>query len=496
MSLALEIEFLLGTCYAATGPDSALPDWPPQPDRVFSALVASWGARGENEQEAKALEWLESLPPPLVMAPEAFPRMAAVVYVPPNDPQTGRVGNPNVMPGFRSRQPRRFPASRPHSALLRFVWRDAGPDAGTLTALNSLAADTAYVGHSASLTRCRFLRVDGDGPTDARPVRRRSYPGRFAELRRNYQEFVRSGGQRGRPLAGAPASLEASGDEPPQSVFARRWLLLEHVGGDMPDIRASALVGKAIRDTLLAGYGRTGREDRIPEALSGHTPDGSPSRLPHAAIIPLAYVGFPYADGHVMGFAVVPPHDAGLLDDVDFLRALRAVSKLDEVRGRRVMVVKPAAGSGRDGFEVLLSPTFEPPANRHSFDARFYARPSRTFATVTPIVLDRHLKQKGDARTEEMVALISASCRNVGLPEPLGVVPSKHSAIEGAVSAWPSAGSPPWMRWRVPDTFATRQLVHAVITFAEPVNGPIILGAGRHVGLGLCRPLHDGGARR
>jgi CRISPR-associated protein Csb2 len=45
------------------------------------------------------------------------------------------------------------------------------------------------------------------------------------------------------------------------------------------------------------------------------------------------------------------------------------------------------------------------------------------------------------------------------------------------------------MNWRLPPSLATRQLTHAVIRFAEPIDGPVILGAGRFVGLGLCRPI-------
>jgi CRISPR-associated protein Csb2 len=30
-----------------------------------------------------------------------------------------------------------------------------------------------------------------------------------------------------------------------------------------------------------------------------------------------------------------------------------------------------------------------------------------------------------------------------------------------------------------------------VIEFAEPVAGPVLLGAGRFVGLGLCLPLRE-----
>jgi CRISPR-associated protein Csb2 len=80
------------------------------------------------------------------------------------------------------------------------------------------------------------------------------------------------------------------------------------------------------------------------------------------------------------------------------------------------------------------------------------------------------------------------------LPEPEAVVADKHSAIEGAPSAYPSARSPDWAHWRLPQSLATRQLTHALLRFPKEVEGPVILGAGRFVGLGLCQPL-DGAGR-
>ena len=95
------------------------------------------------------------------------------------------------------------------------------------------------------------------------------------------------------------------------------------------------------------------------------------------------------------------------------------------------------------------------------------------------------------------------ACRNVGLPAParaivrngseqreqLAVAVGKHSAIEGAPSAYPIGRAPRWTGWRLPKSLASRQLTHAVLQFAEPVRGPVILGAGRFAGLGLCRTL-------
>lgn len=493
MSLVLEIEYLSGVCFAALGPDSDLPDWPPQPDRVFSALVATWGARGERADEAEALEWLESQPVPKLEASEHSPRTAPISFVPPNDAESGRSGNRAVLPAFRRRQPRRFPATRPDLPLVRLIWSDVSPSEDTFAALEALAADTAYVGHSASLTRCRFQRGPaGSLSGQVRSPRRRVYPGRLAELRRSYELFAASGGKRGRPLAGAPVRPEPEAEHRPPYAFEDRWLLLEHVDGQMPDVRAAALVAKAIRDALLCGYRRAGLEDRIPEVVSGHAADGSPSRKPHLAIVPLPFTGFPYADGHIMGFALVPPRGSEILADDDLRRALRRIAPLDEHHGWRVVTVRPKAGkSPEPPFSVALSPTFEPPPGKSSLDPALYRGPARTFATITPIALDRHLKQTGEARNAEIADQLLGACRNVGLPQAEIVVSDKHSAFEGAPSAYPSGKSPPWLRWRMPATLRSRQLTHAVLRFPEPVQGPVLLGAGRYVGLGLCRPLSD-----
>jgi CRISPR-associated protein Csb2 len=155
------------------------------------------------------------------------------------------------------------------------------------------------------------------------------------------------------------------------------------------------------------------------------------------------------------------------------------------------LTVKSKEGTTPErAFSIALSPTFE--SSRWSLDPELYIRPGQLFATVTPIALDRHLKTQGEARQAEIIAQIASACRHIGLSEPKEIVPEKHSALEGAPSAYPSSRSPAWMRWRLPVSIASRQLTHAMIHFAVPVEGPLILGAGRFVGLGLCRPLHAG----
>lgn len=491
MTLVLEIEYLTGVAFAAINPDSPVPDWPPQPDRVFSALVASWAARGGREDEAAALRWLEELPAPRIHESGTEDRTGAIVFVPPNDSQSNKSKHErDVLPALRRRQPRRFPATRPNDATIRFVWPDAAAEPLMLSTLNELASDTAYVGHSSSLTRCRF--VDDAGSIDLSNTslpERTVYPGRLHELRGAYARFEQSASRKDRPQRGADVLPQQQVELPRLNHFSDRWLLLEHVDGSMPDLRACAIVAKTIRDALLAGYERIGLGDQVPEVISGHDSNGTPTRAPHLAIIPLAFIGFPYADGSVLGYALVPPTGNPILEHEALRRALRTLAPLDGEKGRRLLTIRTRAGTpSHQAFSIELSPGFE--ALKASLDSARYAARARTFATVTPIALDRHLKSKGEARQHEIEAQVAAACSRIGLPAPLQVVADKHTAITGAPSAYPSGSSPAWMGWRLPTSLATRQLTHAVIRFAEPVDGPMILGAGRFVGLGLCLPIN------
>lgn len=141
-----------------------------------------------------------------------------------------------------------------------------------------------------------------------------------------------------------------------------------------------------------------------------------------------------------------------------------------------------------DGDDLHLRFSLAGETPRRSLDPMPYVGEAEIWATCTPVVLDRHLKETGnEARQAEIESLLRRACANIGLPEPERVVAGKHSALEGAPSAYPSGRAPPWTGWRLPQSLASRQLTHAVLQFRHPVRGPVILGAGRFVGLGLCR---------
>ncbi len=470
--LALEVELLTGVYRGARSSADDAADWPPQPDRVFSALVASWGARGEDPAERRSLEWLERQEPPRIEASPCSMRTTPHVYVPPNDAPKEKKDYGQIIPAKRKGKPRQFQVACPDDPTLTYVWASAPADE-PLRRLADIARDVSYLGHSASLVRCRFVKVENGSAGSLRPVRQRVYPGRLAELERAF---------RANPVR---PSIRPGATVKPQAPLAAPkdsdWLVLEIVSARRPDLRASAILCRLVRQALMSGYGRQ-RAAEVPEALSGHTSDGRPTAAPHIAVVPMPFVGTDHATGTVFGFAVIPPSGRRLRDIPGLFEAFKEVAPYAADRERRVL---PLGAPGMDDcFE--LSPVVD--ERLRSLSPGPYRTRSRRWASVTPVVLDRHLKKRTDAEARDLIA---RACRNVGLPhpDPERIQTGRHSAVRGAPSSRPHRGAPPWERWQVPEAFRSRPLVHAVVEFPEPVPGPVLLGAGRFVGLGLMRAL-------
>jgi len=471
MNLILEIEFLTGVCRAARSPSDPTPNWPPQPDRVFSALVSAWGVRGELPDERAALEWLERQESPKIQASDQYARTAPDVYVPPNDVK--------ILPDQRLGKARRFPVARPEDPNVELIWSKV-PETTVLDSLNAVASCIGYIGHSSSLTRCRFSASNGK-VTKRKPTlaRRQIYPGRLVELEKAYHVRPEHPNiSPGTPIVRQPRLEQRSSPD---------WLVLEVIGGEIPDIRASALVCRLLRQALMAGYRRAGQGDTIPEIVSGHTPDGTPTRKSHLSVVPMTFVGSRYADGHVLGFALIPPPGVSLLKLDGFRAAFETVAHYCTKMQRRVLSLQGMPLSGR----LDLAPAPDNKDGKRSLSPDPYLMAARCWASVTPIVLDRHLKASRD--DAEIRKLVANACTNAGLPQPdpEQILITKHSAVRGAPAAWPSRGEPPWTRWKVPKPLESRRLIHAVINFQQDLSGPVLIGAGRFTGLGLCRPMES-----
>ncbi len=476
--LSMGIRYLCGWAMATDVADRQKAEWPPHPDRAFMALVAAHHECDGDAEERVALEWLEKqAPPSLHVALAVSHRTPVTSFVPVNDATGPKVGRKSpaastaaaaldVLPERRSRQPRGFPVVIPPDPVVHLIWPEAVDVDDHRRALSALCRKVTCIGHSASLVQMwvaeaplpASLAPDELGETKLRVPS----VGRLAQLEANY-----AAGRR-------PTTARSQGYAPPAtrepgsvagSVFDDALIILRLVNGPRIGLRSSALFIRSLRGLVMSRA-----PEPLPEWVSGHREDGRPTDEHHIAFLPLADVGHRHADGHLLGAALaiprgVPMHEAAalmkaLFESGDSFRIydgpwLNATLQLE---GREVPPVALRAGTW-------------------CADPRIG---SRRWTTATPIVLDRFPKRASDA-----TAAVALACRRVDLPEPVEVACHGVSLLSGAPTARefpaPTFGSPPARRWHT----------HATLTFAEPVIGPLVLGAGRYRGYGFCRPIAE-----
>ncbi|MCK6529494.1 MAG: type I-U CRISPR-associated protein Cas5/Cas6 [Candidatus Brocadiae bacterium] len=473
--IVLVVELLAGRYVATSRYDREEAEWPPHPDRLFSALVAAWKEGEFGDEEGAALKWLEAQPPPRVRASDAHARKTVATYVPVNDtaiPQAGRKADSRapspdawrLLPGTRPRKERRFPTVVPEESIVRYGWADVDSqgDQRHVAALGRLAAAVGYLGHSSTPVRVALgdpAELDANWvPDPTGPLRLRvPVPGRIRELEESY-----SAGERpiAAPAARYSAARRGAAGVVAASVFGEA-VVYRRVDGPRIPLHASTVVTGAVRDALICHI-----EDPVPEVFSGHGDGGAPSQRPHLAVAPLANVGHDWADGAMAGFALLLPRET---PDGDVRRLFAALTALDEEGEPRFRKL----AMGRGGAWSIERVVGDAPLRSLSLGR--YERPSRRWASVTPVVLDRWPKDRPGL---DPASLIRRACAHVELPEPARVHVGQVSPILGVAPA--SHFIPPEGR-----TSLLRPRVHAVLEFEQEVRGPLLLGAGRYLGLGL-----------
>lgn len=441
--LALEIEFLTGRYRATAFRERNASEWPPHPSRIFSALVAALYEAGLGSEARDALLWLETQPAPEIAATDAVQREIAFHFVPVNDDSRPIE--------FRKKQPRAFPAMWPVSPVVHLIWPNAEPPPAVRAGLDELAAFTTYLGHSSSLVRASFQdtaemsathRPDPQGELNLRVPR----AGRLEMLDLRFQ--------RGLPVdAGAferYAEVASIAAPVAQSGFDEMLVIRCEEGRAVPLSATIHLTG-ILRDAVLEKAGAD-----APAVFHGH------GDTPHVGYIPLPFVGRKYADGHLLGLAAVLPRGLSRADRRAVIAAFGEIKKL----------TLGAYGN----WHVRAVPQ---PSSVTTLDPQTWTRPSQTWATVTPIVFDHFPRDRDGRRAAEIIA---DSCQRIGLPVPAHVDLSGFSKFIGV---------PPVRDFRIRrrESDPPRPATHAVLHFDQRVRGPVILGAARFFGLGLCRPF-------
>lgn len=515
--LVIEVELLTGRYVAKERHREA--EWPPHPARLFSALVSSLYAgavaevtlpstdagttkrRGKaqpnfgetkyqtDQNEAGALKWLERQPAPEIACSEQVRWRGVVDYfVPANDSPAQPV---KYLPELRRRNARTFPSVTPDVPRVSFQWPKAEPGQH-FDALQRLASRISYLGHSSSFAAVEVRTVIGTLPNlfpnesgHSAAVLRWVEEGQLDYLEKVYpaNEATRQNYRLpSRPIAYAARSEDQQESAAPRSCMDGEWIIFRRAFGPVLPVEFALRVTRALREFVLERAAST-LTSRARELLSGLSREGKPLQEPHVAWLALPFVGNRHATGEIKGLAVLLPRHLKIRENRELEDELLAALALEGPL--------PLPGIGTWSLQRVRfgkeTETLQPQTWRRS---------SQRWATVTPIVLDRHpdrffgRRPRTDAerercrRAEEEIAeTIQLACTRVELPRPESVALSTASLVVGSAPAsrfplMASKGGQP-----------ARRHVHAEVIFSEPISGPVVLGAGRYLGYGLCRPL-------
>lgn len=492
---ALGVEFLMRRAIMTRIDNREEAEWPPHPDRVFMALVAAFGEWGLQEPDpelyANALKWLEGIGAPALRLPEtASKRTSFTSYVPVNDDSSpaskkGPYGAMGSMPIGRNRQPRSFPAVVPGEPTFHLIWDAAEVPAEVRPALEQLCRNVTYLGHSATPVRVWIDANPGSPtlfPNAPRPTHRLRVSGKG---RTEYLRGRHAVGLRPQPSLwegyGPPRKEPDVGVAPEQPFDPGLFVFRELPGNRRYVMESCGIIADAIRVELVRRCGPNVQD--APEWLSGHAPDGSPSKQSRPAYVPLGFVGHEHADGHLLGVAIAVPSDFAHTEELFRLLGHHDGNNSQAIEAGvpylSVTVRNPQLENREIGkLELELD---ERPEGRRQFALKSFTwtEPARVWTTVTPVMLPQFPRRE---LTPEEV--ITQACVDAGYPMPLAVRVSAAPLLRGvpharAFHVKPRHGRPP------------RPLTHATIEFEQKVRGPVLIGAGRYAGYGVCRPNQE-----
>jgi CRISPR-associated protein Csb2 len=428
-----------------------------------------------------------------------------------------------VLPELRGKQGRTYPTVIPDQSTVWFVWPGTQPGPEVCDALDALLARVARLGHSSTLVSCRASRSGPGtdpawvpGGTDGKMRIRVPRKGLIDRLE---LAFATHHGEEPRTLPAGMLNYQSPRQVSPQELrvpyLGGVWYILGFAGRPYPAASQALGVARAARAALLHHAAQP-----VPEIISGHKrQQGVSGPTPpladtHLAVVPLLNAGNPHSDGTVYGIALVLPAECLDEDRIAVEAALSTWAAADRSNNDEFLLGLPAdpdgrlneyalidlgVDRGRPGSEVEWLNTALT-SRRKTTTRDYWCRPAKRWLTVTPVALDKFPRNLRSVNAEtrnraeaEAAASVAHACVNAGLAdraEDVKVFIRLNAPLVG-VPAAPvgryTRGQRQYPGYQT-GSGVPRACVHAEIEFPEPVRGPVLIGAGRYLGYGLCLP--------
>jgi CRISPR-associated protein Csb2 len=463
--LGLEIVFDLGRYHAnpwGTHVNDAATEWPPSPWRIlrglYSASCTQASLLDRREDVDRALTALARADPPAFELPHAS-RAHTRHYMPV--PEGKKEKSTKVLDGFLALAP---------GSPLR-VWWDVNLDAAAGDALAAAGRAMGYLGRSESVCTARLIGGAGPEGPAARPLDAQvdasseveivdllcvEGPDPLAVLTTDVgsirkQRYALPPGTRFVPYA--VPTFEASSVTAGSPAPSHPQLALFRIrGGSRPSLPEAVAMGQLLRNALQSRFGRCDDSTSVTFSGGARRPRRDDQHQ-HAH-----YLSLPDRHGRRIDRLLVWAEEGFGSEEV---AAIASLGRLWQ-RGDDVAIELRVALGALGRCEELRLPRVLGPAKR--------------WRSLTPFGLPRHQKVRAGRTVESPEEQVRRELAHRGLPSP------DEIEIDSGAS---------WHRFRSSKVGTSRArratLVGVRLGFAEPVRGPIALGALSHYGLGLMQ---------
>lgn len=493
-SLCISVTFLDPRFHGRS--DGGAPEWPPSPMRLFQALVAGNGpSLGTGSDIDAALRWLEAQPPPAVLAPPSQPGVSCPLYVPNNAMDLVAKGWARGNDDASIAEHRTLKTVRPTHLrggdTVHYLW-PIKPNTSELPPIEPLKDAVERMvalgwGIDLVVAQCRVLSSTdpaGEGlerwdaaDTQAASTLRCPVPGSLDALMDRHAATLnrladdtfhpvppltayRSVGFRrpGDPVGRPAACFELR--QPNGEPYALAVTRMIHLAGMLRHAAIKLMQQSPPPGDLPADWVQT--------YVAGHRSQADREHR-QLSYIPLPSIGQRHTDPSVRRVMI-----AGHLGDEAWLKHLA---------GRLAGTILEAEHP--DDRRPMLAPV-----SRSDNVTKRYLNPSQCWHSVSPVILPGN----DDGKPAKTRKLIRKALEHAGIEQPCSFAWHKQSRFPKLPPALTSRPGEKVRGFLRPDHLLRYKAVHLSLEFEDEqkVCGPLVLGAGRHYGLGLlAQPNHS-----
>lgn len=469
-----------------------LPEWPPSPFRLFQAMVAG-ALVGEPDGHANELspifDWLAELSPPWIGAPSIRRGKTFGMYVPNNDLDTVG-GDPRNIAKIRGSSKLVRPVLLETNSPICYLWPIPANETDRAheviavcrklyqlgRGIDMAYADAELIGQSQVNDHLRsqdLVLYEPQPDSTSGIILRNPVPGSFDSLRKRYFAY-------GRRL------LDGHLTQPSPPRFQRvsynakpHHLLFDLISGTdrgtrfhATSIESVASITELVRDHLSILLGNAYGQKLVERIVVGRGASEEDKRK-RIVITPLPSIGSVHTDQAVRRVMItIPPNCPIPTEEVKW--AAGSIHLGVSPDGELVDANEPQLVGASD-LKML-----------HHYGI---GESARVWRTVTPVVVPSHGHQalmKGSDRVDHekrIASSIRVSLRHAGIDTLIdGIRVQKEPFLKKGTKAG---------CFSIPARFEGRWRYHVQIVFAEPHSGPLILGDGRFLGLGLFAPARS-----